>query len=516
MEDIFGIIWRGLAVGLFVSAPMGPVGILCIQRTLAKGRKTGLYTGVGAAISDFIYCLLTGFGLTFIEDFLERNQNVIQLFGSAVLIGFAVYLFKKSPAASRRKHEVESGSASKDILGGFLFTFSNPLILFLIIGLFARFSFLGPGYKYYHYILGYASIVVGALGWWWFVTYFVDKLRAVFNTRTLKLINRGISIVLLVFALVGIITGVASQPMFGADIRPKAVELRLEPDSSGRASASLQNISTPDLIMIHPSVQASRHGWVFAFADSLGRGFEIALRSHQTTADADPVFNSFRSPVRHSLLVTSVPSGDTLAFTGQRAGLLPSGRHPKWLLTRSGDVWTLQCGAEGENPLISFPCPALCVSRVDISDPAAPEDIQRSVSVVTLRALPEAVMETHLLPAKKISPVSLEGKWAMHDYEFDTDLLESGGRYIVQSLPVEGGYRLDYLSGARINPGQWAPGRLKALLQTLPSGTAFDVVWIDPDGMPMANAGAALDPYTGALVIQFPNRNSKVRFVRVE
>jgi hydroxypyruvate reductase len=61
---------------------MGPVGILCIQRTLNKGRWSGFYTGVGAALSDIFYCLLTGFGLSFIEGFLDRHQEIIQIIGS--------------------------------------------------------------------------------------------------------------------------------------------------------------------------------------------------------------------------------------------------------------------------------------------------------------------------------------------------------------------------------------------------------------------------------------------------
>ena len=88
------MIWRGLAIGILISAPMGPVGILCIQRTLAKGRATGFHTGIGAAFSDLFYCLLTGFGLSFIESFIEHNQNIIQLIGSAVLIGFAYPFFR--------------------------------------------------------------------------------------------------------------------------------------------------------------------------------------------------------------------------------------------------------------------------------------------------------------------------------------------------------------------------------------------------------------------------------------
>ena len=147
IESIIYMIWRGIAIGVLISAPMGPVGILCIQRTLDKGKKAGFYTGIGAAISDIFYCLLTGFGLSFIEDFINDNQNVIQLVGSIVLIAFSIYLFRKNPSSGMRRPLPQNVSAKKNILGGFLFTFSNPLIIFLIIGLFARFNFLIPEIK---------------------------------------------------------------------------------------------------------------------------------------------------------------------------------------------------------------------------------------------------------------------------------------------------------------------------------------------------------------------------------
>lgn len=205
LGSILYMIWRGISIGVLVSAPMGPVGILCIQRTLDKGRRAGFYTGIGAALSDLFYCLLTGFGLSFIETFLERNQNIIQLIGSAVLVCFGVYLFRKNPARQLKKSALPSDSSyKKDILGGFLFTFSNPLILFLIIGLFARFGFLVPDMKFYHYLIGYVFILGGAVGWWWLVTFFVDKVRAHFNIRSMWLINRVIGVIIMIFAVVGI------------------------------------------------------------------------------------------------------------------------------------------------------------------------------------------------------------------------------------------------------------------------------------------------------------------------
>lgn len=207
-ESIFYMIWRGVAIGMLISAPMGPVGMLCIQRTLDKGRKAGFFTGVGASLSDLFYCLLTGFGLSFIEVFLRENSDVIQLVGSGVLIAFAVYIFKKNPAKSLNKKVPEPISAKKNILSGFLFTFSNPLILFLIIGLFARFNFLMPEIKFYHYLIGFACIFAGALFWWWLVTFSIDKVRSHFNIRSMWLINRIIGFIILLFAIVGIVTSI--------------------------------------------------------------------------------------------------------------------------------------------------------------------------------------------------------------------------------------------------------------------------------------------------------------------
>lgn len=208
MGDIFYMLWRGIAIGILVSAPMGPVGMLCIQRTLNKGRKAGLYTGLGAALSDLFYCLLTGFGLSFIEEFLERNQDVIQLIGSGVLIGFGLYIFKQNPSKRLKKNPSGGGSYKTDFISGFLFTFSNPLILFLIVGLFARFNFLMPEIRFYHYLIGYLFILGGAAAWWYGVTWFVDRVRAHFNLRSLWLINRILGIIILGFAAVGIVTSI--------------------------------------------------------------------------------------------------------------------------------------------------------------------------------------------------------------------------------------------------------------------------------------------------------------------
>lgn len=206
--NFIDIMTSGFLIGILISAPMGPIGMLCIQRTLNKGRWAGFSTGIGAASSDLIYCLLTGLGLSFIEDFINRNQIILQILGSIVLIGFGMYLFRKNPARSLKPPTETHQTFWSDMVTGFLFTFSNPLILFFIVGLFARFNFLLPEFQYYHYFAGYASIIAGALVWWYAITFFVNKVRAHFNVRSLWLINRIIALLLMGMAAVGLFMGV--------------------------------------------------------------------------------------------------------------------------------------------------------------------------------------------------------------------------------------------------------------------------------------------------------------------
>ena len=202
------MIISGLAIGILVSAPMGPIGVLCIQRTLNKGRWSGFFTGLGAALSDMVYCLLTALGLSFVIDFIETNQNLLQMVGSVALMIYAVYLLRKNPAGSLKAPKQKKASFTQDFITGFLFTFSNPLILFLIISFFARFNFLSPDYYYYHYLVGFLFIFIGALLWWFVITYFVNKVRSHFNVRSMWLVNRVIGIVILIMSGFGFVMGV--------------------------------------------------------------------------------------------------------------------------------------------------------------------------------------------------------------------------------------------------------------------------------------------------------------------
>lgn len=204
MDVIVATILHGMAVGILMSAPMGPIGMLCIQRTLNKGRASGFFTGVGAALSDLIYAMLAGLGMSMIIDFVEAHQTLLQLFGSVVLFGFGIYIARKNPVNTLKTNKSSlKNNYVQDLVTGFLFTFSNPLILFLVIGLYARFNFPSPDFMFYHYVVGFLSIITGALLWWLIITYFVNKVRGHFNVRSIWLVNIIIGTLICLMSVIG-------------------------------------------------------------------------------------------------------------------------------------------------------------------------------------------------------------------------------------------------------------------------------------------------------------------------
>ena len=188
---------------MIASAPMGPVGVLCVQRTLNKGRWYGFVTGIGAAVSDIIYAGITGFGMSFVMDFVNNNQNrfYLQIAGSLMLLLFGIYTWRSDPTKKIHKSGHQKGSLWYNTWTAFLVTFSNPLIIFLFMGLFAQFAFVIPD-RPFEMAIGFLSIVGGALLWWFGLSWLVDKVRAIFDDNGIKIINQIIGAVVVVFSLI--------------------------------------------------------------------------------------------------------------------------------------------------------------------------------------------------------------------------------------------------------------------------------------------------------------------------
>lgn len=550
LEGILYMIWRGLAIGVIISAPMGPVGILCVQRTLEKGRLAGFCTGVGASLSDLIYCLLTGFGLSFIEEFLKANQTVIQIFGSIVLVIFGIYLFKSTPARKLKKPEVERTSKGKNVLSGFLFTFSNPLIIFLIIGLFARFDFFLPEISIYQYLVGYISIIVGALGWWWIVSYFVNKLRAHFNLRSMWLINKITGGIIMIFAIVGVITAFSysadaaevrssywnrtrgfgsfadnytlGQPLI-IDNKDHKERLRLIPIDSARdftfsfRAANLNNAS----------------GKSYSYYDDEGKKYNVQnpawgvilkgndnnLKFIFSTIDRniDAIYPSFLNVDYFS----SAISGNAEIYDNID---LYKGNNSFRLDLIDGAV-SLTCGNRKLSTVIEdlqigfvpdsigfIVTPGACISIDDIKFiDNSPSNISRPSA--WSHFINEDVRKSYF--KRSVDPI--EGEWEIFDRMLEESKLRIGGNYRLAIVKRKGGYDLLYLDGATINKHNWVSGMIKAKMNETSFEKIYDMEWFDPDGRMIEALIKAQYVEPDIINIQFPDHdNSTLRLRRIK
>lgn len=204
--DILDIILKGIIIGICASAPMGPVGVLCVQRTLNKGRWYGFATGIGAAGSDLIYALITGAGMSFVMDLITNAQNkfFLQITGSILLLGFGIYCWRTNPTKNMHMSGHKKGSLTHNAVTAFFVTFSNPLIIFLFMALFAQLAFVIPNHPF-EMCIGFLSIVAGALLWWYGLTWLINSVREKFDNNGIVLINKIIGSLVIVFSLAALI-----------------------------------------------------------------------------------------------------------------------------------------------------------------------------------------------------------------------------------------------------------------------------------------------------------------------
>lgn len=203
--DITFII-KGIAIGILVSVPVGPVAVLAIQRSLNKGFKSGFITGIGAASADIIYAIIAGFSITFISDFLIENQTYIRIIGGVFLVFIGYKIFTSNPAKQIRKHKTKGHNYYKDFLTSFFVTVSNPLTIIAFGAIFASFHMVNDKSASFSVIILIITVFSGALLWWVslisIVTIFKNKIRL----RNLLWINRITGLLIILFATLLIIS----------------------------------------------------------------------------------------------------------------------------------------------------------------------------------------------------------------------------------------------------------------------------------------------------------------------
>lgn len=189
---------KGIILGFSIAAPVGPIGILCIKKTLSQGRAYGFIAGLGAATADAIYGCIAAFGLTIISTFLLRQSNWINLIGAVFLL-YLAYITFRAPVSN----SIEANHARNNYLKTFgttlFLTLTNPLTIISFIGIFAGMNIGGPVLGSSVYLV--FGVFIGSAAWWLLLSFFVGFFRRMISLRTMKLINMLSSLILLGFGI---------------------------------------------------------------------------------------------------------------------------------------------------------------------------------------------------------------------------------------------------------------------------------------------------------------------------
>jgi len=182
------IFLKGAMIGFVIAAPVGAIGVLCIQRSFQYGFEAGFTTGIGAALADTVYGIIAAFGLTGILYFLTHHNGYIKFFGGTFLIVLSFIIFKKPPTKITEKSV--SNKHWNNVGITFLLTLTNPTTIFSFLGLFAA---LGLGVHYnnlFETVLLIVGVFTGSLLWWIILSGTVSYFHQQITQQTLKRINQ--------------------------------------------------------------------------------------------------------------------------------------------------------------------------------------------------------------------------------------------------------------------------------------------------------------------------------------
>jgi threonine/homoserine/homoserine lactone efflux protein len=194
---------KGLIIGFSIAAPVGPIGILCIRRTLAEGRVPGFISGLGAATADALYGCIAGFGLTFISSFLINQQEWFRLVGGVFLLylGIRVFLAKPPEELSSREGTGLMGAYAST----FFLTLTNPMTILAFAAIFAGVGVASKGKGYFSAGILVLGVFLGSTLWWVILSSGVGLFRKKFDLRALRWVNRISGILIAGFGLISLL-----------------------------------------------------------------------------------------------------------------------------------------------------------------------------------------------------------------------------------------------------------------------------------------------------------------------
>jgi threonine/homoserine/homoserine lactone efflux protein len=203
----FDFLLKGLAIGFSIAAPVGPIGLLCIQRTLAKGRSSGLISGLGAATADAFYGCVAAFGLAFVSTFLIDQQTWLRLIGGTFLIGLGLRIWFRRPADGATATANSQGLVS-DYASTLALTLTNPVTIISFAAVFAGLGLGSRGGDYTSAAMLVFGVFAGSAAWWVILSSSVSAFRHMFSAGRMRLLNRFAGSVIVIFGIAAILSAV--------------------------------------------------------------------------------------------------------------------------------------------------------------------------------------------------------------------------------------------------------------------------------------------------------------------
>ena len=201
-----GFFLKGLIIGVSIAAPVGPIGLLCIQRTVIQGRASGFVSGLGAATADAMYGSVAGFGIDLVSNFLIEQRIWIHLIGGALLLllGIKVFFTRPPKQAAQAKNTVRGIWWS--YLSTFLLTITNPMTILSFVAVFAALGVANSSNDYASASFTVIGVFLGSALWWLILSSVAGWLRGKLNRTAILWIDRLSAIIIMGFGIVGMVS----------------------------------------------------------------------------------------------------------------------------------------------------------------------------------------------------------------------------------------------------------------------------------------------------------------------
>ncbi|MEA5418650.1 LysE family transporter [Spirulina sp. CCNP1310] len=196
------LFYRGLLFGFSIAAPIGPIGILCIRRTLNEGKISGLISGLGAATADGVYGCIAGFGLTLIADFLVNQKIIFGLIGSLFICYLGIKTFTEKPTAQKTVNP--EANLINAYLSTFLLTLTNPITILAFTAIFAGLGLAQTGGNYGTAALLVLGVFLGSMLWWGLLVTVVGLWGERFQGKYSQWVNRIAGTIMVALGLVAL------------------------------------------------------------------------------------------------------------------------------------------------------------------------------------------------------------------------------------------------------------------------------------------------------------------------